>query len=92
MLGAARVVGGCPRRRSEPARAAMPMDIATKGERHAKKREILIMEIEKDSTRLAKTDDAEEHAKIESIIKRKKRRVTEMNDAFPKRGLDCWWR
>ena len=67
------------------------MDLATDGERYAKKREILIVEIEKDSARLAKTDDAEEQAKIESIIKRKKRRVTEMNDAFPTLGLDCWW-
>ena len=79
------------------ARAVVPFDDALaaklyrEGERLAKKRDMMIQERGYDAKRLASATDDKEEEDIYRSMRKKKRKIDEMNEMFPTKDQDCWW-
>ena len=69
---------------------ALAAKLYREGERLAKTRDIMIQEHSYDGTRLVHATDAKEEEDILRSMKKKKRKVEEMNEMFPTKGKDCW--
>ena len=69
----------------------MPTLAEIQGLRHTKKLSNHVMDVWKLHRSLDVMGDAKEQAEIEKKNRRKMKIISEMNDAYPTLGNDCWW-